>query len=440
MRWTAYSLFLCLFIVPFSMAENCGIDVTNLGAVGDGKADCTDAFHKAMDKMKDAGGTVFVPAGQYAIKGTLKMPSGVSIKGTWQGPHFPQMKQGTTLLAYSGRGDESSTPFIQMGHSCTLDGLTIFYPEQKFDDIKPYPWTIQAYGSRFNIYNITIVNAYNGIDAGTMGNEGHNMRDIQICALRRGVYIDRTTDIGRLENIHVHSVNWWKAVDPERAQELAEKVNEFTRKNLEGFIVGRCDWEYMTNCFVIWPKIGFHFIETPPLADGSQHLKGQANIVITQSGSDIGPLAVKIDKVQDHAGIAFENSQFMNGVEIGRENTGPVKFSNCGFWGKTRTGSFILNHGKGTIMAANCHFSAGATTPDYKWDPNVPFFHFSDGALMMSNCLIKEYGHTPKTHVLLEKNVRSAVLIGNRIQGNHLRLKNECSANVEMIGNLYEGR
>lgn len=441
MRQAVFCLLSLFLLFNCSFGSGQRLNVLDFGAVGDGQSDCTKAFQAALDKAGNDGLAVFVPAGKYAIKGNLNMPHGASLVGTWEGPHFPHLDKGSTLLAYAGRNDEKAEPFIKIGTSCTLKGFTIYYPEQKHDDIVPYPWTIQAYGSRFNIYFLTVVNSYNGIDCGSVGNEGHNLRDIQICALRRGIYIDRTTDIGRLENIHIHSVNWWRIYHPQPSPPgFAEAINDYTLENLEGFIIGRCDWEYMNNCFVIWPKVGFHFVETLPLEDGSQYLKGQANIVITQSGSDIGPVAVKIDKVQDHAGIAFENSQFMNGIEIGKRNTGPVKFDNCGFWGKTRTGSFIVNEGKGTIMVNNSHFSAGATPKGYEWDPEVPFFRFTDGAFMMTGCLVKEYGNTPKTHVLLEGNTKSAVLIGNRVQGNHLRVSNDSNANVQMMGNLFEGR
>ena len=42
--------------------------------------------------------------------------------------------------------------------------------------------------------------------------------------------------------------------------------------------------------------------------------------MITQSGLDIGPLAVLVEEVQSHAGIAFENCQFMSGFEIAPQN------------------------------------------------------------------------------------------------------------------------
>lgn len=417
------------------------INVHEYGAIPDGRTDCTEAFQDALDKAGQSGLAVYVPAGQYRINGTLTLPDSASLVGTWEGPHMPLLDKGSTLLAYAGRGDEDSPAFIRLGNSCTLRGLTIYYPEQTVDNITPYPWTIQGYGSRYNIFDLTVVNAYNGIDCGTIGNEGHNLRNIQICALRRGVYIDRTTDIGRIENVHVHAVNWWRISHPKpQPAEFSDKINEFTLENLEGFIIGRCDWEYMTNCFVIWPKIGFHFVETLPAPDGTRHLTGQANIVITQSGSDIGPVAVKIDKTQDHAGIAFVNSQFMNGIEIGKRNSGPIKFSNCGFWGKTRTGAFLINEGPGTIMLDNCHFSIGATPPGYTWNPTVALIQNFDGSLLMQNCLFKEYGNKPKAHVLLDKNTLSAALIGNRVEGRILMVDNRTQADVQIIGNVREGK
>jgi hypothetical protein len=80
----------------------------------------------------------------------------------------------------------------------------------------------------------------------------------------------------------------------------------------------------MTNCFVILPLIGFHL-------DDFGHGPGHA--VITQSGSDVCPVAVQVDKTQDHAGVQFVNGQFMATIVIEEENKGPVKLTNCGFWG-----------------------------------------------------------------------------------------------------------
>ncbi|MBN1542040.1 hypothetical protein JW992_07810, partial [candidate division KSB1 bacterium] len=298
---------LVLVHLLFAAAAGAGIshfDVTDFGAVGDGIADNTLAFQKALDKAAETGGIVQVPAGRFRFDGVLTIPRGVGLQGVAIGPYTVFYDRGTILMPYAGRDDENSPPFITMESSSTLRGLGIVYPEQLPHDIRPYPYCIQTTGRMANVIDVAIANAYNGIDCGSVYNECHNLRDINICALRRGIYVDRTTDIGRIENVHMHSVAWWDLHYPERREEDIKRINDYTLEHLEGFIIGRCDWEYMVNCFVIWAKVGFRFIETPGNPMGNDP---QANILITQSGSDIGPLAVLVEKSQYHVGIAFEN-------------------------------------------------------------------------------------------------------------------------------------
>ena len=258
-----------------------------------------------------------MPPGQYRLDGTLTIPVGVTLEGVWQGPHTSHLDKGSVLLAYAGRDAEDSAPLISLQTSSTLKGLTIFYPEQNSRDIHPYPWTIQGRGQHYNVIDCTLVNSWNGIDCGSFHNEGHHLRNVYMCALNKGVYVDQCTDIGRIENVHIHNVYWWRVSAPYTfTPEQIEELNAWTPKHLTGFIIGRTDWEYMSGCFVIWAKVGFHFIKT------DTRVGGTGNMVITQSGADIGPLAVKVDEVQSHAGIAFENCQFMSGIETSPDNSG----------------------------------------------------------------------------------------------------------------------
>ena len=187
-------------------AEDSQINVHDLGAKGDGKTDDTLAFQKALDQAGEKGGIVLVPPGQYRLNGVISVPEGVTLEGVWHGPHTSQLDKGSTLLAYAGRDEEDSKPFISLKTDSTLEGVTIFYPEQNVTDIHPYPWTIQGQGQNYNIIDVTIANAFNGVDCGTFHNEGHNLRNVLMCALRRGVLIDQCTDVGRLENVHLHNV------------------------------------------------------------------------------------------------------------------------------------------------------------------------------------------------------------------------------------------
>jgi len=415
---------MALIILATTATQAIALNVLDHDAKPDGHTDCTAAFQKALDAAGKTGAVVEVPPGMYRLDGTLKVPEGVALEGVWRGPHTSQLSKGTTLLAFAGRDDEDAAPFISLYTGSTIKGVTIFYPEQKQTDVRPYPWTIQGRGQHYNVIDVTIANAYNGIDCGTYHNEGHHLRNVHMCALRRGVFIDQCTDIGRLENVHIHNVYWWRVSAP-YAPTAAENeaLQKYTPEHLEGFIIGRTDWEYISNCFVIWPKIGFHFIRTQTRAGG------MANAVITQSGSDIGPLAVKVDSVQQHAGIAFENCQFMSGIEIGPENTGPVKLANCGFWGMPGSGSQLIANGDGSVFLTACHFS--------NWDQDKPCVQVTNGSLLMNSCDFQ--GGTPQsTHIVLGKGVKSAALIGNLFRGGDIKIANESEGDVQMIGNVRQ--
>jgi hypothetical protein len=410
-------------------------NVLDFGAVGDGKKDNTPAFERALAAAEGMGGAVRIPPGQFRFDGTIAIPAGTTLQGSWRGPHYPDPHKGTMLLVYAGREQESADPFVTLASNSTIKGVSFYYPEQKARDIRPYPWTISVRGDRVSVIDIAMANSYNALDCGTHNNAAHYLRNLNITALRRGVFVDRVYDIGRMENIHIHPSEW-DSLGTDEGDFL-----KFLLANLEGFIIGKCDWSYMFDCFVIAAKVGFHFIpiQLEPGKDLPQAPQG--NILITQSGSDMSPLAVLVEAVQDHAGIAFENCQFMNSIEINETNTGPVKLNNCGFWGHCRSGSVILNKGTGEVFLTNCHFSAWEDRNiPYQWDPKHPFIDCENGSLLMTACVFKDYGHKPDHHVRLGPNVVSAVLNGNIVHGGgKVKLENQASGDVQIFGNVVQG-
>lgn len=439
--YTAFIMLLFHFQAEAGISD---FDVMDFGAKPDGVFDNTSAFQNALDEAGKTGGVVHIPCRQFRVNGTLTIPTGVALEGMARGPHMPVNDKVTMLLAFAGRDNENSEPFICLETNATIKGLSIFYPEQHVSDIRPYPWTIAVRGSRTNIIDVTCANSYNGIDCGSFANHSHHLRNVSMTALRRGVYIDRTSDIGRIENVHIHAVNWWSMSEPYTlTREELDTLKQYTMKNLEGFIIGRCDWEYMTNCFAIWMKTGFRFIHTP-LKEG-ERTKGidEANILITQSGSDMSPLAVVIEKLQDHAGIAFENCQFMNGIEVQEENTGPLKFTNCGFWGETLTGklkgTIIQNRGSGQIFLNSCHFSTweDPNRTGIVWNPDTPLIDLQNGSLIITGCVFKDYGVDFKTHILIRNDAEAAVINGNIVQGGTLKVENTSKADVQTFGNVH---
>ena len=415
------------------MAE---ISVLDYGAAADGVTDDTAAIQKALDAAaEDRGGMVRIPKGRYRVDGNLAVPSGVCLKGDWEAPHSANLKHGTLLVATGYAGQEDGPPLISLVQSSCVRGITVYYPDQDLKDVKPYPWTIQGRGLHGSVIDVTLVNTYKAIDFGTHLNEFHLIRNVFGCPLKIGIYIDKCTGIGRIENIHFQPVAWWmcpyegvtfdkeelEGFYYERKEDLDELI-AYVKENLVGFLIGRADWEYMSNCFVIVPKIGLHFVERE---------MGSGNAVLTQCGSDMGPVAVQVDACQAHSGLAFSNCQIMATVKTGSENLGSVKFSNCGFWSIPVTRSQAILEGKGTVIFESCHFN--------NWSRDgsgSPCIDVKNGAAIIHGCDFMAKGET-QLHVGPE--AEGVTITGCRLQGGErFDIAPEAEGRLEAGFNLTE--
>jgi hypothetical protein len=182
--------------------------VLDRGAKGDGTTDDTAAFQAALDGAAAKGGSVFVPMGTYLIAGSLSVPQGVTLKGVWESPHHADIGKGSILYATGSKGKEDGPPLVLLHQSSAVVGITVFYPEQNIDDIQPYPWCIQGTGMHCSVIDVTLVNPYKGIDFGTNPNELHFISNVFGQPLKIGIFIDKTTDIGRIENVHFNPHSW----------------------------------------------------------------------------------------------------------------------------------------------------------------------------------------------------------------------------------------
>ncbi len=415
-----FILFLLVFLAP-GYGE---INVHDFGATADGKTDDTQAIQKALDAAAaDRGGIIRIPKGMYLVAGSLKLHEGVTLAGEWEAPHHANTGQGTVILATGGKGDENATPLINLNQSSCVKGITVLYPDQDPSNIQPYPWTIQGRGMHCSVIDVTLVNPYKGIDFGTHPNELHFISNVFGSPLRIGIFVDKTTDIGRIENVHFNPHAWARCPYSPVAFEGSggwKSLCDYLEQNLEGFLIGQTDWEYMNNCFVIFPKIGLHFIQTE---------RGTPNVVLTQCGSDIGPVAVQVDGCQYHAGLAFNNCQFMSCIKTGPDNHGTVKFSNCGFWPIQKTGSQAILEGQGTVIFSTCHFSGWALDGS-----QAPCMDIRDGAALIQACEFMEEG---KTQIRVGPQADGVSIGTCRFRGGEkIEVAEEAKDRVEKTGNL----
>jgi len=184
------------------------------GVMGDGIADDTAAIQAALDATGKTGGEVFLPSGVYRVAGSLRVPTGVTLRGSWDAPHHGAWDKGTTLAVTGGRGQEDGTAAVELAESSSIQGVTMVWPEQKWDAITAYPWAIHGQGMHNDVENVTFINAYQGIKIGVPWSELHLIRNVFGCVLRRGIFIDTTSDIGRIENVHFNEHYWARSHYP----------------------------------------------------------------------------------------------------------------------------------------------------------------------------------------------------------------------------------
>jgi len=382
-------------------------NVREFGARGDGKTDDTGAIAAALKSAAALGGsTVLLPTGNYLCKGRLDVPENVVLEGVFRAPTARTQNRGSTLLASNGAGDLDGPPFITLHQNSTLHGLTVFYPDQtQTNPPVAYPWTIRGVGDNCSLVDVLLVNPYQAVDFGTEPAGRHWIKGLYAQPLYRGIFIDQCYDVGRVEDVHLWP--FWGGWNGD--------LGRFTREQGIAFQLGRTDWEYLLNCFCIGFSVGFQFLSTKA---------GSPNAVLTQCGSDVGPVAVRVEQCMDHAGVSFVNGQFMAGIEIKPSNRGPVKFTACGFWGIETTSNHAVLEGTGHTTFNGCHF--------VNWDrkkKGAPAIHACRGGVTVSACDFMDAG---KTQMVIEPEVEAALVFGNRLRGEE-KLINR-SANRTGIG------
>lgn len=371
------------------------VSVLDFGAKADAETDDTAAFQRAIDHIALTGGQVFLPAGRYLIAGSLNVKKGVSLIGVHDAPQAIAPLTGTIIMATGGRDNEEAPPLFEMGHSSMVRGLTVWYPEQKPRDIHAYPWTFRMQGYDNTVENITLINSYNAIRTGPANNVRHRIRSVYGCALRRGIFVDNCTDIGRIDNVQFHC-HWWS--DPSIGGEW-DPVYDYMTENLEAFVLGRTDWEYLTNNFVFPAKIGYRFIKTE---------NGMSNGHLTGCGADSTNVAVRVDAIQP-MGLLITGGQFvsMRGEKptelvVSPTNMGSVRLVNCSFWGPSFQNARI--EGNGYVSFSDCCF--------INWNKEVgdqPLITALSGRLQVNNSTFA----TGQISVELGPDVAHASIRGN---------------------------
>ena len=412
---SCYMCYVLMILVATACNNRFAVTQRNFGVSANSPEDQTANIQKYLDYVASrGGGQATLGPGYYTIKGSLTIPTGVCLTGSWEMPHHGIVSKGTILHAYAGRGRETGPALLEMKQSTGVTGLTILYPEQTLKNVQPYPWSIHGVGMYNTIENITFVNTYQGVCIGPERNESHQIRNVVGCALRKGVLIDHTTDTGRIENVHFNPHFWQRSGD-DGVLESQDPLNIYVHEHLEAFTFARTDWEYVHNTSLCGAKIGYRFIKNPET--------GACNGQFDGIGADMCQICVLVDDAQPW-GIIISNGEFVAnqykadaiydkvGICTSPRFDGVLQLSNCSFWGNFT--NVMRFDGEGFVSVSQASI--------INWTPIKAEIDILGGRASIGNVLFDDRGtrkkiDAPGPHFRVGENVKRAVISDNFAEG-----------------------
>ncbi|MCG8514168.1 MAG: glycoside hydrolase family 55 protein [Halanaerobiales bacterium] len=375
-----------------------GYSVKDFGAKGDGVTDDTARFQRGLDILgMIGGGTLFVPEGRYVIKSDLTIPPGVTLQGDWLKPEAGKAVKGTILMAYAGRGNDQARPFITIAATGSINGITIWYPEQTADQIVPYPLTLKINASW--VKNVTLINSYHGISTGPEMNGCYMLENIYGTPLTTGIEIDGTADVGRTHFVDFSPKYWSESGLPGSPSVNGPHV-EWIYQHGTAFVLRRQDWSYLTYVAAEGYNKGVHCKESDCVEEYENRartgrkihhsfpngqcygisLTGCKTGIYIDGASYAGMLFTKIEIKNAETGIMLTDDPHSEG--------GIINFHSCTIDGSDYA---INNQGLGKVFIQQSMIKQGQIYTD-------------NGSLNMVNCDIKSTtpqitlaGSRPKT-------------------------------------------
>lgn len=234
--------------------------VCDFGAVGDGVTDDTAAFKKALEYIDSIGGVLYAPAGVYVLKEQMVLENGVTLLGDFKKPTEEDPTAGGTVFALYPESCEdnqcNASFFLRRGSS--LNGITFWYPEQKFIDGKPivYPATVQTEVLPSALENLNFVNSYFAINQDVKDDYTIQqlVRNVWGTPLYKGFWFDCAPDACRQLYIDYRPDWWLGSCLPGVPDE--DVLRDWLYNNAVAFDLGRIDWHFVGDITVRGYKTG----------------------------------------------------------------------------------------------------------------------------------------------------------------------------------------
>ena len=235
-----------------------------------GMTDSTAGIQAALDDCSaNGGGTVFLPAGNYAISDTIRMPAFVTLRGDYNDPDEEGFdgNYGTIISVWMESEDFDCEGAFLLGESGGVMGMTVYYPLQTMECIMPYPYTFYLSGgddgySLPTVSNVTIINGYRGIGTSYyLSHDRLQVNNVKGTFLYRGLDLNNAADLDVVQKFTASNKYWKEASAECMNATQGDLLDAYTKQNTIAIECGDVEWDTICDILIEDCAMGVHVME-----------------------------------------------------------------------------------------------------------------------------------------------------------------------------------
>jgi len=319
--------------------------------------DDTATVQQALDKAgQNGGGIVFLPAGNYILKGQLLIPPGVELRGIHNVPHHTL--GGGSILQVFPRNMESPSVLLRAGAG--IRGMSFNYPDQDIREVKDYPFLLQGRGKDIYIINVNCANAYQFLDLMSYRCDNHYVDYLSGAPLKTGIAAGGNSVDGEIRNTQFNPHYWSRAPhhnpffkknpDGGITRGTGRMLWTYQKENLDAIVIGDCINEFLFQNFVYGSLYGIHYT--------SQGGGGPVHCISHGHGTDGSKVGVyfeygnhKISMINSE--LVAMSSRDKTAIKLGKGFTAEAALFNTLVWGRPNLLAEI-NNGRLLLQSLHC--------------------------------------------------------------------------------------
>ncbi len=339
------------FAPSYNPKTNNIFNVEKYGAVA-GVVDSTAAFQAALDAAKAAGGgTVYVPAGYYTLRGSLKVYEGVELRGSFDGAHYGNScTKGTVLYIYDNKDNPDGEAFITLEQNAGVRGFTMVYPEQGITDnpaldevVHEYPATIEMNKGSW-ARTCTINGTYTMIDAMTNVCDGFVLNDVTGCYMGYGLLLGHGTNGGYVQDFHSNYTSW--PPNYLHAYKGTATLTDYTTQHCTWMVLGDFSNVQFFSNFTILISTGMQLIADPYTGKCTQDMLAWGTAFDATGDGIIGEAGANTNLTLLSSMGVYNQHDVSYNIITKEGFTGTISMYNADVWSPS---SRLVNAAGGTI-------------------------------------------------------------------------------------------